>query len=141
MICWVIWQKWAFAYFAQNMYQNAYVLKLSSKIPLFWNSIFRKSSYRQSKKKKKKIYETRVPCEFFQITRFSSNRVSKYGHFATSFRRNGQMPILAWVIYVKYIYIYIYIFIYIWTWVWFVWLQMNFLITWTKFFISRLNPH
>ena len=34
------------------------------------------------KKKKKKNYGTRVPCEFFQITRFSRNRVSKYGYFA-----------------------------------------------------------
>ena len=32
--------------------------------------------------KKKKNYGTRVPCEFFQITQFSRNRVSKYGYFA-----------------------------------------------------------
>ena len=58
--------------------------------------IFRKLSYRQSNlNNKKKNYGTWVPCEFFRITRFSSNRVSKQGHFATSFGQNGQIPILA----------------------------------------------
>ena len=58
--------------------------------------IFRKLSYRQSNlNNNKKNYGTQVPCEFFQITRFSSNQVSKQGYFVTSFGQNGQIPILA----------------------------------------------
>ena len=39
--------KMAFALFAQNKLQNAHILKLSSKMPLFWNSIFKKSSFNE----------------------------------------------------------------------------------------------
>ena len=31
----LIWAKWAFAHFAQKIEQNAHILKLSSKMPLF----------------------------------------------------------------------------------------------------------
>ena len=83
------------------------------------NSIFRKSSYRQKtfKKKKKKLYGTRVPCnilqvnsifikssfslklDFFKKLNFKTGVfcqiISEQRHFATCFGRNRQMLILA----------------------------------------------
>ena len=42
------WQNTPFTQkFQQNFQQNAHVLKLFRKIPLFWNSIFRKSIFNE----------------------------------------------------------------------------------------------
>ena len=40
-----LWPKWDFTPFSQTFQQNALCLKLFKKMPLFWNLIFRKSSF------------------------------------------------------------------------------------------------
>ena len=61
----------------KTIFENTLVLKLNFlKIEFYIETRFLENWVigNQTLKKKKKIYVTRVPCEFFQITRFSSNR-------------------------------------------------------------------
>ena len=77
--------KWGFIPFSQTFQQNAPCLKLFRNMPLFWNSIFRKSSFKCktqfldnraiAKLNSEYIYiyilffsGTRIPLEYFQGT-------------------------------------------------------------------------